>query len=449
MLADIDHGASTILDRLESKGYQAYLVGGCVRDMIRGCQPHDWDICTSATPDEIRECFSDLKFVNNNGIKHGTVTVMLNGSAYEVTTFRIDGEYTDGRRPNNVVFTARVEDDLARRDFTINAIACTSDMRIIDPFFGESDIKNGIIRCVGDPRVRFKEDGLRILRAMRFASTMGFDIAPSTSAILHKEYSVLENISNERICAELSKLLVGVGAYKVIAEYVDVISYLIPEISRSIGFQQNNQWHRYDVWEHTLSALQHTKPDLVLRLSILFHDIGKPRRYQDDEYGVRHFVSHEEYSAAIAYNVLSRLRFDNKTINSVVPIIKHHDIEITPTNKRIKRLLNRYGEDMVYRLIDVQIADKTAQNRSSDDLYIKQLREAKQMVDDVINTKQCFSIKDLAVNGNDVMSYGVPKGKMVGQVLSYILNAVLDGQVPNDKDEIKKFVFSTCVEIWR
>lgn len=319
MKINVPEEVKTIIKRLNSQGFSAYVVGGCVRDSILNRKPQDWDISSSAKPEQVKEIFYDMGVIET-GIKHGTVSVIINHNPYEVTTFRCDGEYKDNRRPDTVTFVSDIDIDLSRRDFTINALACGCEdsSEVIDLFGGIEDIKNGIVRCVGEPEKRFSEDALRILRALRFASVLGFDIDNKTSIAIHKQRDLLKNISVERIMSEFKQLVCGINAVSIIREFRDVIEVFIPEITAMFEFNQNTPYHCYDVWEHTLHSVEMIEPEVDLRFTMLFHDIGKPKVYSEEilENGnsLGHFYAHAKYSEEIAAKILNRLKSDNRLL---------------------------------------------------------------------------------------------------------------------------------------
>ena len=338
---EIPSGGNEIIHSLQNNGYEAFLVGGCVRDSIL-CRPiHDYDITTSATPDEMMEVFKDKRIIET-GLQHGTITILIDGEAYECTTYRIDGNYSDSRRPDSVTFTRSLEEDLKRRDFTINAMAYNDEVGLVDPFNGMEDIKYHKIRCVGRAEDRFSEDALRILRAIRFASQLGFVLEPDTDWNISKMYKNLENISIERINSEFCKIAASSDFCVQMVLYHEVFSLFIPEIKNMFGFQQNNPYHIYDVWNHTVHAIEYCESDdLVTRLSVFFHDIGKPHCYQDSEDGIRHFKGHGRVSADMTDKIMKRLRFDNDTREKVVELVYYHDATFEVGKKYIKRWLNK------------------------------------------------------------------------------------------------------------
>ena len=431
---DIPAAAKRIIHLLELEGYSAYVVGGCVRDKLLNKPPHDWDICTSAKPETVCELLEQFHIRSTKtGLQHGTITAHYGMFDYEITTFRIDGEYSDNRRPDNVEFTDNLFADLSRRDFTINAMALDADSVIYDPFNGLGDLKLGLIRCVGHPDDRFREDALRILRALRFASTYGFKIEEKTAYAIHKNKSLLKNISAERIQSEMCKMLCGPGVLDILLEYKDVMAVIIPELAPCIGFAQNNLYHIYDVYDHIAHAVANYRGnDISVKMALLLHDIGKPECYTEDEKG-GHFYGHAVPSMDIAKEVMDRLKFDNKTKDEVVDLVLYHDADIHPSTRSVKRWLNKIGDDMLDKLIDIKLADNDAHSEIAQIGLPIKYQEIRMIAMEIVNTEQCFTIKDLAVNGNDIMSLGLPSGPAVGKVLKHLLDKVLDDELENER----------------
>jgi len=427
-----------IINTLTTHGFSAYAVGGCVRDALRGTEPHDWDICTSAPPEKIKEVFAKYRTVDT-GIRHGTITVVMSCGSYEVTTFRIDGVYSDGRHPDTVTFTDSIVEDLSRRDFTINAMAYNPDKGLFDPFGGRHDLAHGIIRCVGCSTDRFNEDPLRILRAMRFASVFNFDIHPDTKDAIRFCRGRLCEVSKERIAAELSRMLVGCNIASVMLDFPDVFSEIIPELGGCVGFDQKNPHHKYDVYTHIAYAVfSYGEDDLSVKLALFLHDIAKPIMYTETDDGIRRFLGHELIGAKMAENILRRLRYDNKTIDEVVSLILHHDSNIADTNKCVRRWMNRIGERRFGQLLDVMESDACAK---SDDVYIKKrehLSKVRCIYEDILLSGMCFSLKDLKIDGNDILYIGLPQGKAIGEILRFLLDRVISGEIENDRDVLLK-----------
>ncbi len=422
---------SNILNTLHAAGFEAYAVGGCVRDVLIGKAPSDWDVCTSALPHETQSVFAGFKTIPT-GIKHGTVTVISDGHHVEVTTFRIDGEYSDNRRPDSVTFTPNLREDLSRRDFTVNAMAYSPHHGIIDPFGGRLDLRAKILRCVGEPEKRFSEDALRIMRAIRFAAVYDFRIEPQTAKALDDCKQLLSQIAAERIAAELNKLLVSQHCTKILRKFSHVISQILPEITPSIGFDQNNPHHIYDVWEHTLYAIENSPPKLCVRLALLFHDLAKPMCSTPLEGSFTYYPGHPELSCDIAAKILRRLKYDNKTRHTVKLLVAMHDSHIVPDKISVKKILHKIGMENTQMLIDVKLADNLAKSPQfrrhyQETLYIKRL------LDEIIAANECFSLKTLAVSGNDLMETQNISGTEVGDALDYLLNLVIEEKCENEK----------------
>ena len=428
----------TALDRLGAAGFEAFVVGGCVRDALRGAVPHDWDCTTNAKPQEICACFRDFHVIET-GLQHGTVTVVIEHMPIEITTYRIDGVYADHRRPDSVTFTDSLTDDLARRDFTVNAMAFHPERGLIDPFHGAADLQAGLIRCVGNPRDRFDEDGLRILRAMRFAAVLDFAVDPQTAAAIHAQKALLHHISAERIDTELTKLLCGTAAERVFTDFADVLFTVLPELEPMYGFDQRNPHHDYDVYTHTLKTVAACPPDPVLRWAALLHDTGKPHTFTEDERG-GHFYGHAVVSVEIAKRALKAMKCDRKRYDRVLLLVEKHDLVMNGTEKQIKRLVRQIGADAAEQLLYLHKADVTAQAvchraeriAESDRLLavLAALREA----------DACMSLRQLAVSGSDLMQLGIPQGRAIGEMLNRLLEAVIEGSLPNEHDALLQAV---------
>lgn len=437
-----------ILNLLDSYGSVGYVVGGCVRDSIIDRPIHDWDICTPVVISEVQALFEEEGYkVIPTGIKHGTVTVMIDDVGYEITTFRRDGEYTDGRHPDNVEFTSNLVKDLSRRDFTMNAIAYNPAVGFIDPFEGLKDIENHTIRCVGYARDRFKEDALRILRMWRFECQLGFSTEPGTqnAAVKGIKEGLLENISNERIQSEFVKAIMSQKSNFTTRPQFFLKS-IIPEWEDMIHFPQNNPYHVYTVDFHSMIAYQMVQDngELILRLATLFHDIGKPHCYQDGSDGIRHFKGHAKVSAEMTEQILRRLKFDNHTIDDVVELIGYHDATLNVGGKYVKRWLNKIGKEQFKRLLELRKADIKAQNPKYIDDRLDKIREIEMTLENTLKEAQCFSIKDLAINGKDVMKWAcIKEGKDVGIWLNRLLKLVIDDDLPNDKDTLIYYIVGT------
>lgn len=427
---------------LKNSGYEAFLIGGSVRDFIMGLPIGDIDITTNATPTEVKEVFSNFRVIET-GIKHGTVTVLIDNEPLEITTYRSEGAYSDNRHPDSVTFSKTLSDDVVRRDFTMNAIAFDFSDGFCDLVQGIDDIKNQTIRCIGDAETRFNEDALRILRALRFSSVLGFTIEENTKNAIHKCKDLLKNISGERIREEFIKLLCGKNAYNVLQEFSDVVSVFIPEIKPCINFKQENRHHCYDVYTHTLKAVEKSNPDPIVRLALFFHDIAKPLVAHFDEKGEQHYYGHPKKSAEITEKILTRLRFDNDTKNKVVTLVAFHDSPImvntstSPDRKRLKKIMSQIGAELIFPLMEIKYCDNSAQNPAyyrGDEFY----EETKSIINEIITEKECFSIKDLAINGNDLMEIGY-KGKKIGEILNTLLNMVISEKIENDFDVLLQY----------
>lgn len=421
-----------VINRLEDNGYEAYIVGGCVRDSLMGLTPKDYDITTNARPDEIIRCFSGYLKVIETGIKHGTVTVVSDGENIEVTTYRIDGPYADHRHPEKVEFSSDLEDDLSRRDFTINAMAYSDKRGVIDIFGGQKDLFNRLIRCVRDPYERFEEDALRIMRALRFASRFGFSLEFETAAAIHKKKNLLTEISAERIMSELTQFVTGAEPCDIMIEFDDVFCTIIPEISKCVGFDQHSRYHVYDVWEHTAHAVENSKNDKEIRLALLFHDIAKPACFYTDEEGQGHFPNHEKLSADSAEMIMQRLHFDKETTNNVKTLIKYHYITPVDDKRVIRHLISAIGLDMFIKLIEVMKGD----SRSKQSFCLERvniLEAMKFRAYEIVNSGECCSLKDLAVNGHDLEEIGF-EGRDIGKALETLLTLVIDDEIPNDRE---------------
>ncbi len=486
-----------VLQRLESAGFEAWLVGGCVRETLRAeagqtdrltstdidittdaLPSTDIDITTNALPEEICQVFSDLQVIGT-GLKHGTVTVLLppelpaapRGIPIEITTYRVDGAYSDGRHPDQVRFVTSLTEDLRRRDFTVNAMAMDQRGEIADPFGGQADLNVGIIRAVGDPDTRFREDGLRILRALRFAAVLDYEIEPETEAALRRCAPLLKGISAERIFVELKKLVCGKAAGRVVRRYIDILSVVIPQMMPMKGFEQNNPYHKYNVLEHCVRAMEAVRPvapepaggadmetgpeqaqpgepesvrasdpknaapEDCMKLAALLHDIGKPEVYSLDENGIGHFYGHPEAGAKIVRQIMEQLKADRTTSERMETLIRHHDMIFQEDDRLLKRWMNRYGPQVLLEILEIKRADNIATGNVSQELLDKFDRIEKQ-IRQLIRDKACFSIRDLKINGKDLIGAGVPEGPQIGRILSDLLEEVIDGACPNERDAL-------------
>ncbi len=428
----LPEGAAAILRRLNGAGYEAYVVGGCVRDTLLGRTPKDWDVCTSATPEQMRGALAGLRLVET-GLQHGTLTVVIDRTPYEVTTFRVDGGYTDHRHPDGVTFVTNVRADLARRDFTVNAMAYHPETGLVDAFGGREDLRAGVIRCVGDPSERFEEDALRILRALRFASRYGFAIEPETARAARARRETLREVAAERVRVELAGILCGRGAEAILREYADILSVPLPLITPMVGFEQRSAHHRYDVWEHTARAVGAVTPEEALRLTMLLHDSGKPDSFSVDEKGEGHFYGHAKRSAALAEAALRALRVDNATFDRVMTLVSHHDIPIEAERVLLKRRLSRFGEATLRALIEVQRADGIATGMTDEAEANSRAQALNEAIDALVAQSPCVTLRALAIGGGDLLRLGVPKGPAVGATLQKLLERVISEETPNER----------------
>lgn len=432
---NIPQYALTVVKQLEKFGFEAYVVGGCVRDSLLGITPKDWDVCTNATPQDVLRVFRRRPVIKT-GLKHGTVTVMIDREPVEVTTFRIDGAYTDNRHPDAVTFVSRVEEDLARRDFTINAMAYNPTRGLVDAFDGRRDLAEGRIRCVGEPDERFNEDGLRIMRALRFAARFDFGIENETAFSIRRNRHLLENVSVERIYKELKGMLVGKGAQSMLLAFPDVMAVIIPELAPTFGFEQRTPYHKYDVWTHTALAVQATPAVESLRLAMLLHDIGKPACHSIGDDGVAHFYHHPELSAELTERILTRLKSDNATLHRVVTLVREHDNDFPTTRAGMRRFIGRLGTEIVEQLFDIKRADHAAQSDYRAQEKAATLRAAALLIDELMSEEHAFTIRDLHIDGRTLMAMGVPAGPEVGRILKALLAEVQEDKLPNTADSL-------------
>ncbi len=445
MTIHIPKDVQNIIDVLESNGHSAYIVGGCVRDAIMGRTPHDYDICTSALPDEVLSIFNDRKVIET-GLKHGTVTVEGSEDYYEVTTYRVDGEYTDGRHPNEVRFVDNVVEDLSRRDFTINAMAYNERTGLVDPFHGADDIQNGLIRCVGNPENRFNEDALRIMRAVRFASTCEFTIHEDTQNAMLAQSHLLEYVSEERKRTEFCKMLVNADA-DLLMTYKNIFATFIPELKQTFDFQQNNPHHSYDVYEHIAHSVAEAPKDLNVRLALMFHDIAKPLTYTEDSAGIGHFYGHAEQSAEMSKDIMKRMRFDNETIATVSELVASHDMATSTSLKSARKMISKFGDEQAERLIEVMRADKLAQSENIDTITnLRNIDVMESNLKEVRANNECFTLKNLAVNGHDLMAIGINDGKTIGRTLNQLLDVVIAEPEKNEKNMLLKLAMELQTE---
>lgn len=428
-----------VLSLLNDCGFEAYLVGGCVRDTMMNKQPNDYDITTNALPEEIIACFHGYKTVLS-GIKHGTVGIVSDGELTEVTTYRLDGDYIDGRHPENVTFTSDIKSDLARRDFTVNAIALARNGEIVDPFGGTEDIKNKIIRCVGEADIRFGEDALRIMRGVRFLSVLGFEAEEKTAFSMKKNTHLLSAVSAERIFDELKKLIMGENVCKSLLEYKEIICRIIPEFFDCVDFDQHNIHHCYDVYTHTAHTVGNCPYDITLRLAALFHDIGKPSKFFVGDDGQGHFYGHAKESAQMTEKILTKLKASAKEKNEVAELVAIHDRDIADTAPSLKRLLSKYSEETAEKLFDLKIADTLSQSEICFS-RINSLKKTRMHMKEIAEKKECFNISSLAINGGDLIALGVPQSKKIGEILKILLESVINGEIKNERVELTRKLF--------
>ena len=432
---DMPKNVDTAINLLQSAGFEAYAVGGCVRDSLLGKTPNDWDITTSAKPEDMKSVFADFHCIDT-GIKHGTVTVVIDGEPLEITTFRLDGEYEDNRHPKSVTFTSNLGADLGRRDFTVNAMAYSKKTGTVDLFGGQNDLKNKIIRCVGDPDRRFNEDVLRILRALRFASALDFEIEEKTAQSLLKNRALLGNISEERIAKELLKLVCGKGAKRILTDFAPVLFEILPELQPMYKNSHDNPHHCYDIYEHTLIAVESIDPEPTLRFAMLLHDCGKPAVKKFDENGVAHFYGHQRISAEISAQILARLKVSNKFRDEILFLVSNHDRwELYENTEKMPRYLSKFGLDGVLKLLKVMRADVLAQ--SPEYRYrLDQIADAEETAKNLAAQKPCLSLSELQINGRTLMDIGIPQGRKLGAVLAQLLDEVIDGVTKNTQEAL-------------
>lgn len=424
------------LSALRKNGFEAYIIGGCVRDSLLGQTPKDYDITTSALPEETENVFKGFRVIET-GMKHGTITVLIERMPIEITTYRIDSTYSDNRRPDNVTFTKSLFEDTARRDFTMNAVAIDENGDIADFHDGVKDIKAKMIRCVGDPDKRFGEDALRILRAVRFSSVLGFDIEENTKQAIFRNKELLKNISSERIASELVKLLCGQNARSIICEFIDVLGVFLPELLPMKGFDQKNPHHIYNILEHTAVAVENAPAEPILRLAALLHDAGKPQTFSEKD-GIGHFYGHAQISAEITNSVLRRLKFDNNTRLTVTTLVRLHDGQIEESEKAVKRFMRKNTSEIFFLVLQLKRADNLAQ---APECFIRteHLDRLRAIGEEILNRKECFSLKSLEINGSDLIGIGFRPGKEIGNCLNEILDKVVEGTLENDKTLLLKF----------
>lgn len=445
---EIPEQVKYILETLNDAGFEAYIVGGCVRDQLIGKMPEDWDITTSATPAQIKLLFNNTA---DTGIRHGTVSVLFpygcgqvsekdkacNYKKYEITTFRADGAYEDARRPSEVKFLKSLPGDLARRDFTINAMAWHPETGLIDPFKGADDIRAKIIRTVGKAEERFGEDALRMLRAVRFAARLGFTLHEHVLAGMAQNAALILNISQERIRDELTGILMSHKPEMLsILMSTGILHYILPELEACYRTQQNNSHHIYNVGEHSLKAVSYVEKDFVLRWTMLLHDIGKPLTKVTNKRGVDSFPGHKEESVKLSKDIMKRLRFDKKSIKKIITLIDNHDIHIELTDVNVRKAISKVGKDAFPDLIKVILADKMAQQPNRKEKGIEYVNKLGELYKDTVEKGHCLSIPELKINGDDLINIGFAQGKEIKDVLEILLNMVLEKPVLNRREEL-------------
>lgn len=426
-----------ILGRYSAAGFEAFCVGGAVRDSLLLKEPYDWDVTTNALPEETKELFSDKRIIET-GIKHGTVTVIFDKRPVEITTYRTDGAYLDSRHPESVSFTKSIEEDLSRRDFTINAIAYNPDCGLVDLFGGENDIYNSIIKTVGNPDKRFKEDALRMLRALRFSSVLGFKIEDETKEAIHKNRFLLRDISAERISSELTKMLVGQNIFEVLSEYSDVLGVFIPEILPAVGFKQYGKKHAYDVWGHICHTVDTIPPEKNLRLTMLLHDLGKVPTHKLNENGDSTFKNHAAVGGEMAREILTRLKFDKKTVDRVSFLVSHHDFEPPETKLLLKHKMAELSSEDVKELLIIKKSDRGALSEAYRNIE-KESKAVLTWLDEIEKNNECVTVSQLKISGNDLLEAGL-RGEEIGEALKKLLSAVVDEKTENNKKALLTYL---------
>lgn len=436
MKLHISDGALNILSRLESGGFSAFVAGGAVRDLIMQKTPHDYDIATSARPEEVKSIF---RRTIDTGIKHGTVTVIENQIGYEVTTFRCDGKYRDGRHPEEVRFVNSVREDCLRRDFTINAMAYSPKRGLVDFFGGRADIKAKMIRCVGDPETRFKEDALRMLRAVRFSAVLSFAIEEKTKRAIKKCAVLIKQVSSERILEEFNKILLSPNPdYFRMLHELGLMKYIIPQLDICFGEKQRNKYHIYDVGEHIMQTVKNTPSDLIVRWAALMHDIGKPCCSSTDANGIIHFYGHHRESRRIAVDVLHRLRMDTDSIHNIVVLVENHDVRVEPSPPGVKRMMARTGPQLFEKLLQLQIADNKAKNPKHFPDKQKKIEAVYNIYKEILAEGQPYLVSDLVVNGRDLIKIGYRPGRAIGDTLKTLIDEVIINPELNNREYLLK-----------
>ncbi len=436
MVIKIPPQVNTVIEILNALGHSAYVVGGACRDIIMGKPVHDWDVATNALPEETAAAFADFRVIET-GMKHGTLTVIVDSMSIEITTYRIESGYSDNRHPDSVSFTANIEDDLSRRDFTVNAIAYSPSDGAVDPYGGRNDIEKKLIKCVGNPDTRFGEDALRILRALRFSSVLGFEIEDETKESIHRNFRLLANISAERIFTETCKMLCGKDIKRILTEFSDVIFFIFPELAPMKGCTQNHERHIYDVWEHTVSAVDAVKPEAHLRFAMLLHDSGKPHVKSTDGNGTDHFYNHAKKSRKITESVLLRMKCSNRFRNLVCNLTEHHDfLPDRISRKTYKKYMAALGNETVRDLFFVREADIKAQSPVFLAEGLEANRLGLQVLSEIESENACFRITDLKINGKELAAAGIPASPEMGRILEQLLDEVMSDKLENEKETL-------------
>ena len=443
LIFQIPEAVAEIFDCLENAGFQTVAVGGCVRDALLGNLPHDWDAATAATPEEMKQVLSSFRLIET-GLRHGTLTVLNQGMGLEITTFRREGSYGDSRHPDTVTFTRSLEEDLARRDFTVNAMAYSPTEGLVDLFGGQEDLKAGRLRCVGDAKHRFQEDALRMVRAMRFASVLGFSIEETAADAMNDQRERLSYVAWERIGEEMKKLLCGKNAASVLRNFPMMAGQIFPELLPCMGFEQHNPHHFGTVWEHTLRALEYAVPELPVRLAVLLHDVGKPHCFSLDESGIGHFYGHARISSQMANEACRRLRLDNALRERVVRLVDLHDGPMIDREKLVRRRLRQLGEEAFFQLMEVQRADTCGLAEPFCRERLPQLAEIEKIAHMVLEQGACLNMNQLAISGRELLALGMEPGPEIGRVLRELLAAVSEGELANEPADLLNFAQQIC-----
>lgn len=440
----IPQNVNFIINKLLNSGFKTYLCGGAVRDLLLGNTPKDYDICTSAFPEQVKKVFSDNKIIET-GLKHGTITVIYDNDPFEITTLRIDGKYSDGRHPDEVIYTNNLIKDLSRRDFTINAMAIDSEGILHDPFNGTEDIKNKILKCVGIPDRRFSEDALRMLRAIRISRKTGFIIDYPTWNSIKKSAHLIMGVSNERIRDEFNQIIMFDDGIKLLVNS-ELMKYIYPEFLELFKVDQNNPFHIYNVGDHTLKAVEESEKILEVRIALFLHDFGKRITKSTDEDGIDHFYKHPYYSAREAERFLSLYKYDNIFKDTVKNLVEYHDVSFDPTKKSVKKLLNKLGKDTLLMLISTRMGDIQAQNKKYFLERFEKIKTFREIMIEVLEKEECFTLKDLSINGYDVMNLGFQQGEQIGKILNHVLEKVINEELDNEKSILVEYVHNLLDE---